>query len=64
MVDEPLADEHDRDERRPYRRELEDGNARHGGVGVLAQPRSVHSSSPRRIASATAAARSDTPSFS
>ena len=46
VVDEPLAEQDDRHERRTEQRDPD------------------HSSSPRRIASATAAARSDTPSFS
>ena len=53
MVDELLAQQHDRHERRPQRRHPQ-----------TADPRRGHSSSPRRMASATAAARSETPSFS
>ena len=53
MVDQLLGEEDDRDERRS-----------HGGQLQRADARAVHSSNPRRIASATAAARSETPSFS
>ena len=41
----------------------DDAQERREALGIHA-PRLVHSTMPRRIASATAAARSDTPSFS
>jgi hypothetical protein len=53
VVDELLAEQDHGHERHPQRREPE-----------VADPRRRHSSNPRRMASATAAARSDTPSFS
>jgi len=57
VVDEPLAHQHHGDEREPQQREPQ--------LIDRSEPwRVYHSSSPRRIASATAAARSDTPSFS
>ena len=57
VVDEPLADQHHGHERKPQQREPQ--------LIDRSEPwRVYHSSSPRRIASATAAARSDTPSFS
>ena len=62
MVDQRLAEQHDRHERRAQRGELQRADAAHA-----ARPspvRRAHSSRPRRIASATAAARSETPSFS
>ena len=56
VIDEPLAEQHHGNERRTQQR--------HPQLVKASRLWLDHSSSPRRIASATAAARSDTPSFS